>query len=466
MKCSYRTALALLSLLLPVSSIAQVVNEVYAFPTSVPSYGGGMTPAQGRDSKMYGSTSGFGLTNAGGSLVKFSLGGKANVLYTFSQGGTFPSGLTLATDGNFYGTVYDGGTSALGVLFKITAAGSYTGLYNFTGGADGRYPSSAPIQASDGNLYGTTANGTVDDGTIYKYIPSTGTFSTIYSFKQDGSQGSGIVAALMQGADGNLYGTATGGGASGCGVIFKVTISGTLLSDYSFPCGAGGNSPASALIQAADGNLYGTTMLGGDLTSQECQKIGCGTIFKVSHGVVSILYRFSGYPNDGDLAVGGLVEGTDGKLYGGTQKGGSSDIGTLFQISTSGQYKQLYSFVPRIGSGATAALVQHTNGKFYGNASFGGRNNEGAIYSLDMGLGPFIALVRYSGRIGQPVQILGQGLTGVTGVTINGATATSFKVVSDTYMTAVIPVGATTGPVVVTTPKGTLASNHDLRIVQ
>ena len=145
--------------------------------------------------------------------------------------------------------------------------------------------------------------------------------------------------------------------------------------------------------------------------------------------------------------------------------GGAQDFGTLYQITTSGQYKLLYSFVDAVGSGPVGPLLQHTNGKFYGVASFGGQGY-GTIYSLDMGFGPFIALVSYTGRIGQPVQILGQGLTGATAVTINGVAATSFKVVTDRYMTAVIPTGATTGPVVVTTPTGTLTSNHNLQVVQ
>jgi uncharacterized repeat protein (TIGR03803 family) len=165
------------------------------------------------------------------------------------------------------------------------------------------------------------------------------------------------------------------------------------------------------------------------------------------------------------LAISGLVQGTDGNLYGGTHKGGANDLGTVYQITLNGQYKQLYSFVDRIGQSVDSAPMQHTNGKFYGATTYGGRYSEGAMYSLDMGLGPFIALVRYTGRIGQPLQILGQGLTGSTAVTVNGAAATSFKVVSDTYMTTVIPAGATTGPVVVTTTKGALTSNHNLRIV-
>jgi uncharacterized repeat protein (TIGR03803 family) len=466
MKNIFRIAILLVFPLLSVLGFSQTVREVLGFTGNLSSYGGGMTPVQGRDGKLYGSTTGFGLATTGGSVVRITMGGKASAVYTFSQVNTFPSGLVLATDGSFYGVLGTEGSFSSGVLFKVTSAGTYTALYNFTGGSDGRYPTAPPIQASDGNLYGTTENGTVDDGTVYKFVPSTGTFTTIFSFSQDGLQGSGIVSPPVQATDGNLYGVAQQGGANGCGTIFTLATSGTLLRVYSFPCGAGGNIPLGPLIQASDGNLYGATQWGGNMTARGDCHSGCGTVFRMSHGVVTILYSFSGSPNDGAFPTSGLLEGTDGNLYGGTYQGGTNGFGTLYQIATSSQYKVLYNFAYRIGSGATAALMQNTNGKFYGNTSFGGRNGEGAIYSLDMGLVPFIALVRYTGGIGQPVQILGQGLTGSTAVTVNGMAATSFKVVSDTYMTAVVPTGVTTGPVVVSTPTGTLTSNHNFQIVQ
>jgi uncharacterized repeat protein (TIGR03803 family) len=349
-------------------------------------------------------------------------------------------------------------------LFEISAAGTYTILHEFTGESDGGAPVSAPVQASDGNLYGNTSFGSVNAGTIYKFSPPSGTFTTIFSFAQDGSQGKQMAAPLIQASDGNLYGTTAFGGVSNAGTIFKLSTSGSLLVSYSFPDGAGGGLPLAPLVQATDGNLYGTTFYGGTITG-ECNN-GCGTIFKMSHGVVSILYSFTGTVADGEYPEAGLTEGTDGILYGSTIKGGKSQLGIIYQVTTTGQYKLLYSFIAEVGSGPSAALQQYTSGKFYGTAGGGGRNGAGSLYSLDMGLGAFVALVRYTGRIGQPVQILGQALTGSTAVTINGIAATSFKVVSDTYMTAVIPSGASTGPVVVTTPAGTLTSNHNLRIVQ
>jgi uncharacterized repeat protein (TIGR03803 family) len=466
MKISLWLVLSASVCLFAATGFGQTVKEVAAFPESLSAYGGATTLTQGRDGRLYGITPWQGSTEEGSAFSLSTLGNLVPV-HTFSgSDGSAPiSGLTLALDGSLYGTASNGGTAGAGVLFKVTPAGVLTVLHSFTTGADGQFPPVAPILASDGNLYGVTSNGTVDDGTVYRYSPSGGTFTTIFSFSTDGSQGKQVTTALLQAANGNLYGTAQLGGAKGCGTIFELTTSGTLLHVFSFPCGAGGYLPTGALIQSSSGALYGTTALGGITSAGECAQ-GCGTIFTLNHGLVSVLYRFSGYPNDGGVPNAGLVEGTDGNLYGGTTQGGAKDHGTLYQISPVGQYKLLYSLTSNIGSAAAATLLQHTDGKFYGDAAFDGRYFRGSIYSLDMGLGPFIALVRYTGRIGQPVQILGQGLTGATTVTINGVAATSFKVASDTYMTAVVPTGATTGPVVVTTPKGMLTSNHNLRIVQ
>jgi uncharacterized repeat protein (TIGR03803 family) len=348
-------------------------------------------------------------------------------------------------------------------LFKITPSGAYTILHEFTGGSDGGAPVPAPIQASDGSLYGNTSFSSLSAGTIYRFSPSSATFATIFSFPQDGSQGKQMTTSLIQASDGNLYGTTELGGSSNSGTVFKVSTSGSLLTSYSFPSGTGGALPLAPLVQASDGNIYGTTFYGGTTTDQ-C-KTGCGTIFKMSDGTASVLYSFAGTVADGAFPEAGLTEGTDGDLYGSTLKGGKNQLGTLYRITTSGQYELLYSFAAAVGSGPAAALLQHTNGKFYGTASGDGRNNAGSLYSFDVGLSPLLALVRYSGRVGQPVQILGQGFTGTTGVTINGIAVTSFKVVSDAYMTAVIPTGATTGPVVVTTPTGTLTSNRNFQVV-
>jgi uncharacterized repeat protein (TIGR03803 family) len=144
--------------------------------------------------------------------------------------------------------------------------------------------------------------------------------------------------------------------------------------------------------------------------------------------------------------------------------GGSSGFGTIFKISTSGNYQQLYSFTGTTGQNPGPPPLQHTNGLLYGGTEWGGTYGYGVIYSLDMGLGPFITFVRANGKVGQKAQILGQGLTGTTSVTFHGVPASSFTVVGDTYMTAVVPSGATSGTVTVKTPSGTLVSNKTFRV--
>jgi uncharacterized repeat protein (TIGR03803 family) len=438
---------ALVLLAVPVA--AQTINVIYNFRGG---NGGGpreVVPSQGLDGTLYGTT--YGVKDTMGAIFRVSTTGEGHLLVAFDgANGAYPlGGVTLGSDGNFYGVTPFGGSADLGVLFQITPTGDYTVLHNFEGGSDSGEPFSPPIQASDGNFYGTT----VQNSTVYKYSLSGG-YSIIYQFDQ--GQGQFIPASLIQGTDGNLYGVAEGGGAKGCGTIFRLTTSGVPLGSYSFPCGGGGQYPVSALVQASDGNFYGTTSEGG---------LGnYGTIFKLDQeGGVSILYRFSGHASG--AGPSGLMQATDGNLYGVTGGGGSSDQGVLFRITTGGTYTVLDTFVrEETGGNPEAPPVQDTNGLLYGTAYNGGTDLVGTVYSVDLGLGPFIALVGYISQPGGTVQILGQSLTGSTSVTFNGVPATSFDIVSDTYMTAVIPAGATTGPVVVTTPTGTLASNKNLVI--
>ncbi len=446
---------------------AQTVKQIFAFSSTYSSpVPGFVTPAQGRDGNLYGTTTGLGNTQTDGTVFRATTSGKESATHTFKgTDGAFPlTGVTLGTDGNLYGTAGGGGTLGNGLLFKISLTGVYTVLYEFTGAADGGFPIAPPIEGWDGNFYGTAGPGSGNSGTVYKLTPS-GTFSTILSFSSDNSQGTTVESPLLQAADGNLYGVANTGGTNNCGTVFKVSRSGTLLFDYSFPCGSGGAFPVGQLIQASDGNFYGTTELGG--TSNGCGSNGCGTVFKMTQqGSVSILYNFVGGRNDGSEPVAGLVQGTDGNLYGATGADGVSGAGTLYQITTGGVEKLLYSFPQLVGQAPAATLLQHTNGKFYGTAERGGKYGEGSLCSLDMGLGPFITFVLPAGRVGQPAQILGQGLTGTTSVTFNGVAATSFKVVNDTFMTATVPSGATKGPVVVTTPGGPLTSNVSFTILK
>ena len=397
-----------------------------------------------------------GAEGGDGSVFAVTTAGRATQFYPFGSDGTNPGGaLTLGGDGNYYGTTTAGGAAGNGVLFRLSAAGIYTDLHDFAGGSDGAEPIAPPIQASDSNFYGTTV-GTVGASTVYRYEPN-GTFTTIYNF--GAAQGQYVVAPLIEGSDGNLYGTAEGGGnASSCGTIFKLSTAGEMLWTYNFPCGVGGASPFGPLLQASDGNYYGTTFSGGNL-------LNCGVVFRLNQsGAVTVLYAFKNTA-DGANPEGGLAQGTDGNFYGTTASGGRNFGGTLFQISPNGVHKILYYFAAA-GKEPRAAPIQDTNGTFYGTTYTGGRYGYGTVYSLNMGLGPFVTFVQPTGAVGGGAQILGQGLTGTTSVTFNGVPATSFKVGADTFMTAIVPTGATTGKVVVTTPGGALTSNVNFRILQ
>jgi uncharacterized repeat protein (TIGR03803 family) len=336
------------------------------------------------------------------------------------------------------------------VLYKITSAGTYTVLHQFLGGSDGSYPYGPPIETSDGSFYGVSSGGNTEAPTLYKLTPS-GVYSVIYTY--DKATTGWLVYGLIQGSDGLLYTMSNQGGTGNCGTIVKLTLSGQVKATHPFNCADGGN-PVLPLIQANDGNYYGTTFGGGTHN--------LGVIFKLTPSFAEkVLYEFaSGQATEPEA---GLVQGTDGNLYGVTTTGanGSSH---LYRWDLSAGYSDLYTFTGV--DYLIAPLLEHTNGLFYAPSWQFGTDNLGYIYSVDMKLGPFVTFVRSQGKIGSAAEILGQGFTGTTRVTFNAIAASSFKVVSDTYITVVVPTGATTGPVVVTTPGGPLTSNKSFRVSQ
>jgi uncharacterized repeat protein (TIGR03803 family) len=312
------------------------------------------------------------------------------------------AGLVQGTDGNFYGTTSAGGVPEPnnGTVFKITPSGTLTTLYKFCSLGDpcpdGAVLFAGLVQATDGNFYGTTVGGgtNVLDGTIFRITPS-GTLTTLYSFCHLGppcADGDQPVAGLVQATDGNFYGTTSVGGGSGCGgggcgTVFKITPSGTLTTLHSFD-GADGVYPAG-LVQATDGNFYGTTTEGG--ASNPCVgSYTCGTVFKITpSGAFTLLHSFNGadgfWPSGFSSAA--LVEATDGNLYGTTFQGGANDYGTVFKITAGGTLTTLYNFCsqPNCSDGVDpiAGLVQATDGNFYGTASEGGGNGPyGTLFKI------------------------------------------------------------------------------------
>jgi uncharacterized repeat protein (TIGR03803 family) len=420
--------------------------------------------AQGRDGNLYSTsqTGGIGY----GTVFQLTPAGKVKVLYQFplgtnSHGGSPQGGLTLGRDGYLYGTTLYLGSSGAGSVFKIATDGTaYTTLHSFTPGITGYLPYTAPIQGLDGNFYGTTAYGhtTGLTGSVYKMTP-TGVLTTLYEF--DKSHGV-LPLALMQATDGNFYGTTETGGTgicnAQCGVIFKMTPAGQLVWVHNFT-NTDGNHPYGPIIQASDGNFYGTTRSGGSS--------GEGVVYKITPaGVYTVLFNFNATAGSGTNPVAGVVQATDGKLYGAAITA-LAGHGILYQISSAGTYTTLYTFTPTTGQLPFVSLIQNTNGILYGDTYGGGTGSLchcGVAYSLNRGLHPFAALLTTSGKAGQVIQILGNGLTGTTSVKF-GTGSASFTVVSDTYMIAVVPATGTTGAVTVATPSGFRVSSKNFRIL-
>jgi len=418
---------------------------------------------QGRDGNLYGTTLGGG-SNGGGTVFKITPRGTLNTLYSFCSqpncaDGALPyAGLVQGSDGNFYGTTYQGGASGVfGTVFKITPSGALTTLHSFNL-SDGAGPDAGLVQAENGDFYGTTAGGpSSNTGTIFK-ITSTGSLTTLHIF--DGADGSGPVGTLTQDNYGNLYGTTPYG--AGYGTIFKITLSGTLTVLHSFTL-TDGSYPYGGLVQGSDGSFYGTTYGGGDTSN--CFGNGCGTVFKITHaGTLTTLHIFES--TEGANPVAALIQATDGNFYGTTYAGGNAgDWGTVFKATPSGMVTTLHSFDGNDGGQPYGPLSQATNGNLYGTATNAlGSASQGTIFGISTGLGPFVSFIGSSGKVGQVVTILGQGFTGTTSVSFHGISA-QFTVKSDTFIAAAVPARATTGFVKVTTPGGTLTSNVRFRVL-
>lgn len=502
--CTLFVVLAALSVAMSAqtfSTLASFDNQDGANPT---------TPLiQGIDGNFY------GASERGGGAVRGCSDGTCGALFGVTRTGALagiglceglcPLGALplgsplLGIDLNFYATTTVMGPPPLsrGTIFKLNAKGADPEIYPFcqNGGScpDGYSPEGALTLGADRNFYGTANGGGNGFGTVFKITPN-GTLTTLYRFcTLTGCNGDGQFPAtgVIQATNGNLYGTtSTGGIATNCGfstggTVFGVTPVGNerVLHQFgSSPGCADGVEPEGALVQGLDGNFYGTTFYGGSFTGTICQSAGCGTLFKLTPtGILTTLYNFCTLANcsDGANPSAALIQATDGNFYGATQNGGlpncTGGCGTLFRITPNGTLTTLYSFCSQAscvdGFSPQAALLQATDGNFYGLTFGGGTSSNcfgqpcGTVFRLSMGLGPFVAFVHDSGPVGQTMGILGQGLTGTTNLSFNGIPAT-FTVVSDTLLDATVPTGATTGYVTVNTPGGTLTSNTLFYVLQ
>src|SRR5579872_142104 len=409
-------------------------------------------PIQGSDGNLYGTTHGGGRYQDG-TLFRMTTGGDLATLSIRGDDGGNPLGnLVLDIDGSFYGTAFSGGTNAVGTIFRVSSQGKLTTLYNFCSLSqckDGRGPYVGLTLGNDGDLYGTTDMGGDPNcsapygcGTVFK-IDAAGILTTLHTF--EGPDGSAPQGSLVEAVDGTFYGTTAGGGdltcqpspGAGCGTVFELSPNGQRFSTVHTFEASDGNSPSGSVALASDGNLYGTANLGGDVACNP--PFGCGTVFKInSSGVATTLHTFES--TDGSFPRGGVIQATDGNLYGTTSSGGDpicspNGCGTVFNISPDGTLTTLHQFDGTDGSEPFAALGQATSGSFYGTTNGGGSDGDGFVYALSTGLGPFVAFVRAAGKVGQTGGILGQGFTGTNAVSLNGTPA-PFTVISDTFIKA------------------------------
>jgi uncharacterized repeat protein (TIGR03803 family) len=291
----------------------------------------GASPAglvQATNEDFYGTTV-FGGSSGYGTVFRLSPAGVLRTLHNFdANDGSYPTGcLIQGTNRNLYGTAQQGGSNNVGTVFTITQQGTLTTLYSFDG-TNGADPLAGLVQATNGNFYGTTLEGGTggfNDGTVFE-INSGGAVTTLHSFSTDGSTPYG---SLVQATNGNFYGTTITGGAYSYGTVFRITRQGKLTTLYNFQqYSPQGGEPQVGLVQGTDGNLYGTTAAGGG--SSSCYA-GCGTIFSITPmGMLTTLHSFDS--TDG-IQPGALVQATDGDFYGTTVDGGANGDGTIFKLS-------------------------------------------------------------------------------------------------------------------------------------
>jgi len=332
--------------------------------------------------------------------------GAYTLLHTFtnSPDGAIPGALIQDAEGNLYGTTRGGGPPCVGIftcgtIFKVDANGKETVLYTFEGGNDGAYPVAALTRDADGNLYGNTeGNGALGAAsTVFKLGPN-GQETVIYDFEN--SVACCQDSPLTLDSAGNIYGTSPYAGESGCGynglgcgTVYKLTQAGKIEALHIFK-GTDGSQPEGGVVRDAEGNIYGTALLGGNLKcysheGHTGEPEGCGTVFKLDHnGTFTVLQTFEGHA-DGSAPLG-LIEDPDGNVYGIAANGGNTKCnqgvgcGTIFKVDTKGKFSVLFTFPPvTVQPDFASRLLRDSKGNLYGVNQIGGAHFSGFIFKVD-----------------------------------------------------------------------------------
>jgi len=320
-----------------------------------------------------------------------------SVLYSFTDGtdgATLYGGLARDNAGNFYGTsVYGGSSAQAGTVFKIDPSGNETTLHIFTGGPDGGNPQSTLLPDGTGGFFGTAAAGANSDctlsggfsgcGTVF-HLGKNGQFKVLHSFT-GGRDGSNPIAGLTRDKQGNLYGVTIGGGkrncqpVGGCGTIFRLDLAGNFTVLHAFTGGPDGGNPYGGLIVDPAGNLFGTTINGGDSTCK------CGVVFRLVGSTETVLHTFTG--SDGDKPYGVLVRDSSGNLFGTTYGGGGWNSGEVFKLDKNRVETVLYSFMGGAdGGNPIGGLVIDATGNLYGTTYGGGDLSCSGVYEDGCGV--------------------------------------------------------------------------------
>jgi len=319
-----------------------------------------------------------------------------NTLVSFDDtNGSAPNRLIMDSSGNLYGATSYGGPDGAGLVYEIAkGSNAITVLASFSGSDSNGYPSpQLSFLDGSGNLYGTTQYGGADDrGTVFEIVKGSGVITALVSF--DGTHGSQPMGKLVMDSSGNIFGTTRIGGANSDGTVFEIVSgSGSITVLASF-AGANGSNPRGGVALDGSGNIYGTASSGG--------AYGDGTVFKIvkGSGSITVLASFNG--TDGSTPFSRANLDSSGNLYGTTRSGGANGDGTVYEVvKGSNAITTLASFDLADGEDPKSGVILDSSGNLYGTTLLGGANNNGTVFEIVNGSGTITTLASFGDNCGE-----------------------------------------------------------------